>query len=141
VSPTLLSRRDRWHLAAVTGFVLLNYLAQIPYELHLYGTDVNVRGALLLGGSLAWFVLGMGLLLRGSPAGYWLLVSFLAVEFAFYFHNEVMLIPVGYGMAYGLTHARDGLLWTVFLIGDLNFLAAGYFLCYLVGRRFRLIGP
>ena len=86
-----------------------------------------------------WFVAGVGLLRRCRAVGYWLLVSFLGVEFVFYFRNEILLIPGGYGMPYQLTHIRDPLLYVVFLIGDVNFLAAGYFLWYPLSNGRQLI--
>jgi hypothetical protein len=132
---TLPSRR----LAILVAVVFCNYLAQIPYSLHLYGLSADRRGVVLLGATLVWFVAGVGLLMRGRAVGYWLLVSFLAVEFVFYFRNEILLIPGGYGMPYHLTHIRDPLLYVVFLIGDVNFLAAGYFLWYLLSNGRHLI--
>jgi hypothetical protein len=126
-------------LAILVAVVLCNYLAQIPYSLHLYGLSADRRGAALLGATLVWFVAGAGLLRRGRTVGYWLLISFLGVEFVFYFRNEILLIPGGYGMPYHLTHVRDPLLYVVFLIGDVNFLAAGYFLWYLLRNGRQLI--
>jgi hypothetical protein len=134
------TRHDRVQLLVLVAVVLANYLAQIPYALDLYGSSWSGRGALLLGVSFVWFAAGVPLLLRGRAAGYWLLLSFVAVELAFYFHNEVLLIPVGYGLPYQLTHARDALLWVVFLIGDVNFVVAGYFLWFLVSRWSPLAG-
>lgn len=122
-------------LWALVGIVLTNYLAQIPYSLHLYGTQLNWRGAGLLLLTLVWFVVGMWLLARRSHVGYWLTLAYLAVQVVFYFRNEVLLIPDGYGLPYHLLHARDALLWAVFLIGDVNFFAAAYFVGYMLVRR------
>jgi hypothetical protein len=133
--PSVASPRDRAHLWVLIAVVLANYLAQIPYTLHLYGLTPNARGVLLLGATFVWFAAGAMLLLRGRRVGYWLVLSFLATELAFYFRNEIMLIPAGYGLPYHLLHARDALLWVVFLIGDLNFAAAAYFLWYLLVPR------
>jgi hypothetical protein len=133
--PSVASRRDRTHLWVLMAVVLANYLAQIPYTLHLYGLTPDPRGVLLLGATFAWFAAGTVLLLRGRRVGYWLVLSFLAAEFAFYFRNEIMLIPAGYGLPHHLAHARDALVWVVFLIGDLNFAAAAYFLWYLLVPR------
>jgi hypothetical protein len=106
-----MTRRDGVQLLVLVVVVLANYLAQIPYSLHLYGSSLSGRGALLLGATFTWFAASAALLLRGRAAGYWLLLSFLAVEFAFYFRNEVLLIPAGYGLPYHLTHTRDTLIW------------------------------
>jgi hypothetical protein len=136
--PSITSRRDRRHLQVLVAVVLANYLAQVPYELHLYGlAGADPRGVLLLGATFAWFAAGVALLLRGRTVGYWLLLSFLVAEFAFYFRNEILLIPAGYGLLYHLAHARDALLWVVFLIGDVNFVAAGYLIWYLLASGFR----
>ncbi len=42
--------------------VAINYLAQIPYSLHLYGFNENPRGAVLLGFTRVWFHVAFGLL-------------------------------------------------------------------------------
>jgi hypothetical protein len=136
-TPATASRQLDPPVLVLVGIVLTNYLAQVPYDLHLYGLRENARGALLLGATFVWFAAGAALLLRGRAAGYWLLISFLAVEFAFYFRNEILLIPEGYGLPYHLAHAPDTLLWVVFLIGDVNFVAAGCFIGYLLWRRRR----
>jgi len=98
---------------------------------------VNGRGVLLLSITIVWFVTGVALLLRNRRAGLWLLLSYLIAEFLFYFRNEILLIPAGYGLPYHLTHLRDPLLWVAFLIGDLNFFAAGFFIWYLLSARAR----
>lgn len=121
-------------MRALIAIVLANYAAQIPYNLHLYGLTFNVRGVGLLAATLAWFLIGVWGLVRGSRVGYALLVSFLGAEFLFYFRNEILLISFGYGLPYHLTHGADPLLWVVFLIGDINFVAAGYFLWSLLPR-------
>jgi hypothetical protein len=136
--PIVISSRERRALQVLAALVLANYLAQLLYALHLYGSSVNGRGVLLLGTALVWFLAGMVLLFCNRSAGYWLLLSYLVTEFVFYFRNEILLIPAGYGLPYHLVHVQDSLLWTVFLIGDLNFLAAGYFICYLLIGRIRL---
>jgi len=83
-------------LRVVLAVVLANYLAQIPYYLYLYyfptGAPPRLTGTLLLGLTLAWFLAGYVGLTRGSRAGYWLLLAFLATEVGFYSWN--MLIQV-----------------------------------------------
>lgn len=78
--------------------MLVNYAAQVPYAAHLYGTAFSRAGALLLGLTLAWFVLGYLLLARHRPAGYWVLLAYAVAQFAFYFHCEVLLAFAGYGL-------------------------------------------
>jgi hypothetical protein len=128
------------HRTALLVIVLANYAAQVPYAVDLYGMRVNPSGVVLLLITLAWFVAGVALLGRGSRVGYWLLVSFLAVEFAFYFHGQILGMSHGFGLIYSIVHAHDMVVRIVFLIGDLNFVAAGYFLVHLLlrARRARL---
>jgi hypothetical protein len=122
---------------AMLVVVLANYAAQIPYALDLYGTHVNPFGVVLLLATLAWFLTGAVLQRRGLRVGYWLLVSFLIVEFLFYFHGQILGIFHGYGLVYNIVHAHDMIVRIVFLVGDVNFLAAGYFAAYLLLRRRR----
>jgi hypothetical protein len=127
---------DLWLLF---GIVLANYAAQVPYALHQYGLRFELRGLLLLGVTLVWFLAGFLLLLGGRAAGYWLLVGYLAIECAFYFHNGILLIPEGFGIPYHLARFDDPLLWCVFFVGDVNFVVAAYFLAHLLTHRRRFI--
>jgi hypothetical protein len=115
--------------------VLANYLSQIPYNLHLYGLNVNPRGAGLLGLTLVWFLIGFWLLVWKKPIGYWLTMAFLAVQFLFYFNNEIVRMFDGYGLLYHLTDFHDPVIWPVFLMGDVNFFAAAFFLYYLARNK------
>ncbi len=38
--------------------VIANYIAQLPYNLHLYGTHINISGLFLLLATLIWFLGG-----------------------------------------------------------------------------------
>ncbi len=124
-------------MAALLVVVLANYAAQVPYALDLYGTHVSLPGVVLLGGTLAWFLAGVGLHRRGRPAGYWLLLSFLITEFLFYFLGQILPMTNGYGLVYVLVHARDPIVRSVFIVGDVNFIAAGCFAAYLAWHRRR----
>lgn len=119
--------------------VLLNYLAQIPYNLHLYGLNLNPRGVLLLGFTFVWFVTGFWLLLQRQAIGYWLTLGFVAVQVLFYFYNQIILMFYGYGLLYHLTHIGDPVVWVVQMIGNVNAVAAAYGLVYLVRNRSALI--
>lgn len=136
----LVRRVMRRQLGVLLAIVLVNYLAQIPYAAHQYGWNVDLRGVALLAATLLWFVVGFALLLRGRSVGWWLTCAFLFVQFVFYFRNEILLIPAGYGFVFHLRDWRDPLLWAVFLIGDINFVASGYFLAYLLVHRRELNG-
>jgi hypothetical protein len=68
--------------------VVANYLVQMPYTLHLYGTAFSRTGALLLGSTLVWFVVALWLFRRGAPAGYWLLLAYGFVQLIFYLDSR-----------------------------------------------------
>lgn len=120
-----------WLVLLVVG---ANYLAQIPYYLHVYyfphGVAPNLGGTLLLGLTLLWFGAGYALLARGRIVGYWLLLSFLFAEVAFYAHNIVVRVANGYPALMNL-QTHDPLLLVVFLIGYSNMLVGLYFLAFL----------
>jgi len=118
-------------LVVLATVVVGNYLAQVPYALHLYGFRVNPWGVVLLAATWVWFAAGWLLAWRGRPLGFWVLLSFLMVEFVFYFRNEILLIPQGFGVLDHLFHARDPILWAVFFVGDVNFVVAGCFAVWL----------
>jgi hypothetical protein len=131
----------RRFLLSVLIVVGMNYLAQIPYYLDVYylphGAAPNLRGSLLLGATLVWFVVGWALLARGMRAGYWVLLSFLAVETGFYVHNVLVRVVNGYPPFMDLP-ARDGVLDAVFGIGYVNMLCGLYFVYYLL-RHYRAL--
>lgn len=128
-----------WCVLLVVG---ANYVAQIPYYLHLYyfphGALPNLRGSLMLGLTLLWFGAGYALLARGRMAGYWLLVSFLVAEVGFYVFNVTNRVANGFPALMDL-QTHDPLLWTVFLIGYINMLVGFYFLVYLALNRRELL--
>ena len=127
----------RWTEPFLVVVILANYLAQVPYDLHLYGTRFNPVGAAMLVLTAIWFLAGLVLLRRGHPAGYWLTLSFLIVDFGFYLYNIVAGTIHGYGPLYHLANMRDPILWAVFLVGYLNFLAAGGLVWQLARRGAR----
>jgi hypothetical protein len=120
--------------------VIANYVAQVPYTLHLYGTEFSRTGALLLGATLAWFIVAMRLFLNARRLGYWLLLAYAIVQTLFYLDGEVVLAFAGYGLPYHLSHTGDPIVWLTFLIGDLNFIAAVATVVYLLTRRRALLG-
>ncbi len=119
--------------------VILNYMAQIPYDIHLYAGRFNPIGAVMLVGTLLWFLIGFNLVLKQSRMGYWLLFSFLVVQFLFYFHGQIILMLWGYGLFYHLLRFNDMILWWVFFIGDVNFFTAAFYIYYLWKKRKSLI--
>jgi hypothetical protein len=119
-----------------------NYLAQVPYYLDVYywphHVAPNLSGALLLGATFVWFLVGYIMLARGIRPGYWLLLSFLLVEVCFYLYNMLNQVAHGYPPFLHLV-ARDAILTSVFDIGYLNLLCGLYFLYYLVRHHRALI--
>ena len=138
---TMRSRQSRGHevfLWVVFGVVVANYLAQIPYYLHLYyfphHAPPALFGSVALGATLLWFLAGWGLLMRGGRLtlpGYLLLLSFLLVEVGFYAGNMLNQVMHGFAPFFHLQE-RDPVLWVVFAIGYLNLLCGVYFLYHLV---------
>lgn len=115
--------------------VLLNYLIQIPYDIHLYHGRFNPLGVMLLLVTLIWFITGFVTFVNNIKVGYWILFTFLLIQFIFYFENEIILSFFGYGIIWHLFHVNDVIRWTAFFIGDLNFLIASYYLYYLQKKR------
>ena len=126
-------KKDKVFLLPLFLIVIANYVAQIPYGIHLYHGHYNMVGVFMLFVTLVWFMAGF--FLRHTKVGYWLLLSFLAVEFLFYFHGEILMLFWGYGIGYHLLRVKDQVLWWVFFIGDVNFVAAGYYLYYLLRKK------
>ncbi len=123
------------NLYALFIIVIANYLAQIPYDYHLYGLrGISGRGSLLLGGSLLLFIVPFILLLQKKLAGYYLMLFFLIIEFLFYLLNIISSAMHGHPPFFQLQN-HDPILFTAFFIGYVNFIAAGYFLYYFLRNR------
>jgi hypothetical protein len=126
-------------LWAIFAVVIANYLAQIAYYLRLYYFPEHAPpalfGSLALAATLAWFVAGFALLWRGRATGYWLTLSYLAAETAFYLSNLLNQVAHGYAPFFHLANP-DLVLWVVFATGYLNLLAGmGFIVALLLGRR------
>jgi len=118
--------------------ILANFIAQIPYYLHLYYNPnhllAQLRGGFLLLIVFVLFLLASFLFFKRTVIGYWLMVIFLAVEFLFYVWNTLGGVIHGYGFLYHLANP-DLILRAVFAIGYVNLFASGYFLCLLLLKR------
>jgi hypothetical protein len=129
-------------LRTMLAVVLANYFAQIPYYLDVYylphGAPPRLAGTLALLFTLVWFVAGYVWLGRGSRVGYWVLLAFIATEFSFYLWNTGIQALNGFPAGFHL-QARDPVLFGVFAIGYLNFLAGAYFIYFLLRNRQSLI--
>ncbi len=118
--------------------ILLNFIMQIPYFIHLYYTPLHplpdLKTSLPLGFVLALFLTGYILLTRHKKVGYWLLVVFLCLEFAFYLWNFVGTLIHGYPLFFQLNNP-DIILRIVYSIGYINLFASGYFLFLLLNKK------
>ena len=129
---------NRVVMYAILVVVAANYLAQIPYYLHLYYFPHHALpapfGTSMLVATFVWFLLGWLLLARrGSQAGFWLLLTFLLTEFAFYAANMANQVAHGFAPFFHLQNP-DPLLLTVFAIGYLNMIGAFVFAVFLIAR-------
>jgi hypothetical protein len=118
--------------------ILANFIAQIPYYIHLYYNPNNllsqVKGGLIMIFVFVVFLLASILLFKHTALGYWLMFIFLTVEFLFYLWNTFGEVIHGYGLFFHLNNP-DLLLRAVFAIGYVNLLVSGYFLCLLLFKR------
>jgi hypothetical protein len=75
-------------LRILLWFVIADFLAQIPYYLHNYyfrsHAAPSVSAIVLLGATLAWFLVGYIALRARKRYGFWLLLGFLVIEGLFY---------------------------------------------------------
>ncbi len=133
-----MSNKTRPLTWALMGLILANFLAQVPYFLHLYYTPQHplpaLAPALTMGTVFAAFVIPAWLFLRGRRPGYSLLIAFLAVDFLFYLWNISGGAIHGLGLFFHLRDS-DPILWAVNFIGYLNFFAAGWLLLRLAARK------
>jgi hypothetical protein len=117
----------------------VNFLAQVPYYYHQYYSTrkllPSLVGVILMSFVLGWFVLGYSRLQRSKRLGYSLMLSFLIVEFLFYLQTQIVQAFSGRGILLHVIHPDDALLFVVFLIGYLNFIAAGWFVYFMIKHR------
>jgi len=116
---------------------LANFIAQIPYFFKQYyhgSSDLLKLFNIPLLLVLAVFLTAYYLLLRQRKAGYWLMIFFLFMEFAFYFSNVIFSYFGGLGLFFQIMNP-DCVLKSVFIIGYLNLFASGYFLFLLLSKK------
>lgn len=126
----------RTSLYGLFGVTVLNYLAQIPYYIHFYGIHhvaPSPLGLTLLGLTFAFFLAGFVLTLRNRRSGWWLLLGFLALEFAFYVVHDLS------GAFLQDLPVSDPLFLVVSLIGYLNTVGAFVYLIVLVRARHHVL--
>lgn len=119
--------------APLLWVTLLNYVAQIPYYLHNYYFPYHVpptlSSILLLGLTLAWFLLGYFGFRKGRSFGFYVLVSFLIVEALFYLHSFV------FGAFFFQLQNPSLLIRAVFVYGYLSGAVAGWYAYLLIRDR------
>lgn len=123
--------------------ILADFIAQIPYTVHLYGAARLVKifpGSILMYAVFVWFLAGFIFFMQKKTFGYRLLISFLAVEFLFYLWNFVGSLVHGFPLFFQLANP-DMLLRIVFAIGYLNLFASGYFFVFLLFYKSHFLAP
>ncbi len=124
------------------ALILLNFLAQVPYYVHLYAgrqaLAVTARSSLVMGVVFAVFLLASWLCFSGQRPGYPLMLAFLAVEFLFYLFGLITSTLHGYAPFFQVRNP-DVVLRVIYSIGYMNLFASGYFLWLLV--RYRPLFP
>lgn len=119
--------------------VLVSYAAQVPYYVHQYYAPhrflPSLYGSVLLGLTLIWFLMAYRKLLNGSKLGYFLMLSFLTVEFLFYLQTQISQLLISHRLFLHVYKPDGVLLFIVFGIGYINFFAAAYFVVYLLANR------
>src|SRR6266849_8830958 len=97
------TRIQVWVLFAV---LLANFVAQVPYFLRLdYSPQhplPDLKSSLLMGSVFVLFLISFSLLVARRPAGYYLLIFYLALEFFFYLLNIVGGALHGFGLFFHL---------------------------------------
>jgi len=139
------NRNTRVQVIILFLLILANFIAQIPYYLHLYyKPNFNQLAQLKSGIPMiivsTFFILASILFFKRTIAGYWLMLTFLATEFLFYLWNAIGSVIHGYGLFFQLSNP-DLLLRAVFAIGYINLFASGYFLCLLIIKRANFLHP
>lgn len=130
----------RWRagLYGLFAITAVNYLAQIPYYIHFYGVHhvtPSPLGTALLGCTFVLFLVGFFLTLAGRVIGWWLLLGFLALEFAFYVLHNLS------GAFLQDLPLSDPLFLVVSLIGYVNTIAAAIYLVVLLRGRKHVFAP
>ncbi len=124
------------------ALILLNFVAQIPYYLHLYAgrqaVSVTARSSLIMGAVFAFFLLASWLLFKGQRRGYPLMLAFLSAEFLFYLFGLISSTLHGFTPFFQVRNP-DVVLRVIYSIGYINLFASGYFLWLLI--RYRPLFP
>jgi len=121
-------------LVVLFWVVIVDYLAQIPYYLVNYyvpsGRPPTVSAVVLLGITLAWFLIGY-FSIRRRRFGYWVLLSFVVVEGLFYLRTLL------FGAAAYQLQNPHPVIMAVFLIGYATGIVSLAYAVFLVVFRSR----
>ncbi len=120
------------------SLILLNFLVQVPYFLHLYAgrqpLAITLRSFAIMTPLFAYFLTAAILLYLRKPAGYWMMVLFLSVEFLFYLFGAFQSVANGLGLFFQVRNP-DPVLRIIYSIGYTNLFASAYFLYLLLRYR------
>src|SRR5260370_41718594 len=87
------SKPIRAQVIVLFFLILANFIAQIPYYLHLYFGSANIptqiRSIAIMTLVLLFFLIASFLLFKRIKAGYALMLTFTCVEFLFYLLNTL----------------------------------------------------
>ena len=81
---------------------------------------------------LTWFIVAYYGLISHKKFGFFLTIGFLLTEFIFYLQTQIVQYVSGHGILLYVVHPHNWLLFIVFGIGYINFIAAALFIPYLM---------
>ena len=130
-------------LLLLLGVVITNYIAQIPYYIHQYYLPnellPSLYGTVLLSLTLVWFLIAYKLLHIGRKRGWVLMLLFLSAEFLFYLQTQILQGITSHQILLHVYHPKGLLLFIVFGIGYINFIASVYFILYLARNKTQFV--
>jgi len=130
--------KNNWFFRTLLSVVLANFVVQVLYVMYQYDGRVSLMGILLMLGVFIWFLIGYILLWKKALAGFLVLLSFLITEFLFYLSTQITQLLSGQGILLHVLRPNDPVLFVVFGIGYINFVAAGFFIFYLIRHKMEL---
>lgn len=90
---------------------------------------------MLMSGVFIWFLVGLYLLIKRTLLGYILTVAFLGVEFLFYLMTQITQFMSGHGILLYVINPSDPILFIVFGVGYVNFIASAFMLYFIIRYR------
>ncbi len=119
--------------------ILLNFIAQAFYFYHLYyngfkSLETHLPQIIIIVVTLAFFLVPSLLLYMKKKVGYYLLLSFLIVEFLFYLMNFIEAF-IHYANPFFQLNNPDMFLRVIFVIGYMNLFSSGYLLLLIIRNK------